>query len=77
METIDGLRYDQRDGVATITLNRPDNRNALSVGLINSFGAHLDAASAEERRLVEAYAEGLAPQRAVARSKRAAEQEAA
>jgi methylglutaconyl-CoA hydratase len=31
-------------GVATITLNRPENRNALSVELVNSLGAHLDQA---------------------------------
>ncbi len=36
-----------RAGVATITLNRPDNRNALSVELVNSFGGHLDAALAD------------------------------
>ncbi|MFN0026288.1 MAG: enoyl-CoA hydratase-related protein [Acidimicrobiales bacterium] len=34
-------------GVATITLNRPDNRNALSVELVNSFGDHLDTALAD------------------------------
>ncbi len=34
-------------GVATITLNRPDNRNALSVELIESLSASLDAAIAD------------------------------
>jgi methylglutaconyl-CoA hydratase len=34
-------------GVATITLNRPENRNALSVELIASLGGHLDVALAD------------------------------
>lgn len=34
-------------GVATVTLNRPENRNALSVELIESFGHHLETALAE------------------------------
>lgn len=33
-----------RGGVATITLNRPANRNALSEELVNSLAANLDAA---------------------------------
>jgi methylglutaconyl-CoA hydratase len=37
------LAIDAR-GVATITLNRPDNRNALSVELVDSLSASLDAA---------------------------------
>ena len=32
------------DGVGTITLNRPDNRNALSTELVESLRAHLDQA---------------------------------
>lgn len=35
-------------GVATITLNRPENRNALSVELVDSFGEHLDAALGDD-----------------------------
>lgn len=31
-------------GVATITLNRPDNRNALSADLVESLSGHIDAA---------------------------------
>ena len=38
---------DSTGGVATITLNRPDSRNALSVELVASFGDHLDAALAD------------------------------
>jgi methylglutaconyl-CoA hydratase len=34
-------------GVATITLNRPENRNALSVELVESLGENLDAALAD------------------------------
>lgn len=36
--------YDVSDGVATITLNDPDNRNALSVALVTSLDEHLAAA---------------------------------
>ncbi|HCB34186.1 MAG TPA: enoyl-CoA hydratase [Acidimicrobiaceae bacterium] len=39
--------YDVSGGVATITLNRPDNRNALSVELLNDVGDHFTAASAD------------------------------
>lgn len=35
-------------GVATVTLARPDTRNALSVELVDSLGDHLDAAVADE-----------------------------
>ncbi len=35
------------DGVATITLDRPDNRNALSTALVDSLGDHLTAAVAD------------------------------
>ena len=33
-------------GVATVTLNRPDNRNALSTALVESLAAHLEEALA-------------------------------
>ena len=35
-------------GVATITLTRPENRNALSTELIDSLGEHLDLAVADD-----------------------------
>lgn len=35
-------------GVATVTLARPENRNALSTELVDSLGDHLDAAVADE-----------------------------
>lgn len=38
---------DIRAGVATITLNRPENRNALSVELVDSLADHLDLALAD------------------------------
>src|SRR5690606_16794080 len=33
---------DDRDGVATLTLNRPAQRNALSIGLMTALQAELD-----------------------------------
>ncbi|MCS5675720.1 MAG: enoyl-CoA hydratase/isomerase family protein, partial [Acidimicrobiales bacterium] len=40
--------YDVSQGVATITLNRPDNRNALSVEMVNSIGDHFQTAQGDE-----------------------------
>lgn len=37
--------YAVERGIATITLNNPDNRNALSKALVESVGAHLAAAA--------------------------------
>lgn len=42
--TSDATLYSIARGVATITLNRPDNRNALSIELLNSLGDSLSAA---------------------------------
>jgi len=39
--------YDIRQGAAWITLNRPDNRNALSATLVNELHAHLGQAIAD------------------------------
>jgi enoyl-CoA hydratase/carnithine racemase len=41
------LRRD-RDGVATLTLNRPDARNALSIGLMSALQDALDAIAADK-----------------------------
>ena len=39
--------YEIRQGAAWITLNRPENRNALSAQLVNELDAHLSAAIAD------------------------------
>ncbi len=39
--------YELRQGAAWITLNRPDNRNALSAVLVNELVAHVDVACAD------------------------------
>jgi methylglutaconyl-CoA hydratase len=44
----DATLYDVRAGVATITLNRHDNRNALSIELMNSLGDSLTRATADD-----------------------------
>jgi methylglutaconyl-CoA hydratase len=44
----DATLYGVERGVATITLNRPDNRNALSVELVNSLGDHLEEAMRDD-----------------------------
>jgi methylglutaconyl-CoA hydratase len=36
------------DGIATITLDRPDNRNALSADLLDGLADHLESAIADE-----------------------------
>jgi enoyl-CoA hydratase/carnithine racemase len=41
----DATLYDVRNGVATITLNRHDNRNALSIELMNSLGDNITCAT--------------------------------
>ena len=55
----DATIYSVDGGVATITLNRPDNRNALSNELMNSLGDQLGDAIADETvRLVVLTNEG-------------------
>lgn len=44
----DATLYAADRGVATITLNRPDNRNALSAELVNSLGDHVQAAMSDD-----------------------------
>ncbi len=41
--------YKAVDGVATITLNRPENKNALSVEMVNSLGDNLEAAQSDPK----------------------------
>jgi methylglutaconyl-CoA hydratase len=40
--------YDVRKGAAWITLNRPENRNALSAILVNELHAHIEGALADD-----------------------------
>lgn len=42
------LRYDVEDGVATLTLNRPDKRNALNSSLVAALKEGLDRAEADD-----------------------------
>ena len=44
----DAVLVDIAGGVATLTLNRPDNRNAMSVELVDALGAAIDAAIADD-----------------------------
>ena len=44
----DATLYAVDRGIATITLNRPDNRNALSNELMNSLGDNLSAAMSDD-----------------------------
>jgi enoyl-CoA hydratase/carnithine racemase len=45
---IDATTYEVEAGVATITLNRPDNRNALSIELMNSLGDNFESAMSDD-----------------------------
>lgn len=55
----DATLYAVERGVATITLNRPDNRNALSIELMNSLGDNLSTAmSSDDARVVVLTNEG-------------------
>ena len=42
--TDEAALYDVMQGVATITLNRPENRNALSIEMVNCVGDHFQTA---------------------------------
>lgn len=44
----DAVLYSVEGGVATLTLNRPDNRNALSIELMNELGDALVQANADD-----------------------------
>ena len=47
MPTTEATLYTIEDGAAWITLNRPENRNALSQILVTELDAHLRAAVAD------------------------------
>ncbi|MBP7660150.1 MAG: enoyl-CoA hydratase/isomerase family protein [Burkholderiaceae bacterium] len=47
MSNTEATRYEVRQGAAWITLNRPDNRNALSAVLVNELADHIAAATAD------------------------------
>ena len=47
MPTTEATLYDVQGGAAWITLNRPENRNALSQILVTELDAHLAAANAD------------------------------
>jgi methylglutaconyl-CoA hydratase len=47
MAGTEATKYEVRDGAAWITLNRPENRNALSAVLVNELDDHLAAANAD------------------------------
>jgi len=44
----EATRYEIAGGIATITLDRPERRNALSLDLVNSLGNHLSQAQAAD-----------------------------
>ena len=46
--TTDAAIMSVADGVATITLNQPENKNALSVDLMNAMGDHIANAEAND-----------------------------
>ena len=48
MTTSQLVRYDVADQVATLTLDSPHNRNALSRQLVTELFAHLEAAAADD-----------------------------
>jgi enoyl-CoA hydratase len=57
--TFTTIRYDVKDGIATITLNRPDSRNALNRAMCEDLMAAAAAATADgEVRLVFVRGEG-------------------
>jgi len=54
------IRYDLTDNVATITLNRPDRMNAISIDLLDEVASALDAAVAAGARALMLTGEGRA-----------------
>ncbi|MEB2286115.1 MAG: hypothetical protein B6D46_07965 [Polyangiaceae bacterium UTPRO1] len=54
------LRLERRDGIATITLARPETLNALSLGMLDALIAALDAVGRGDDRVLVIAAEGRA-----------------
>jgi enoyl-CoA hydratase/carnithine racemase len=55
----DAVLYSLEKGVATLTLNRPDNRNALSIELLNALGDRLsEAMGSDDVRVIVLTNEG-------------------
>ena len=52
MMNSDELRYEVTDGIATITINRPDSRNALNAAVRNGIRESLDAFTRDEQARV-------------------------
>ncbi len=48
MSSSTATQYDIKNGAAWITLDRPDNRNALSAALVNELYAHLQSANEDD-----------------------------
>ncbi len=48
MGTTEATKYEIRDGAAWITLNRPENRNALSAVLVNELYDHLQESNVND-----------------------------
>ncbi len=46
--SIDAVLYDVDHGIATLTLNQPDNRNALTPALLDGLGGGLESAVADQ-----------------------------
>ncbi len=46
----DYIRYETREGIATITIDRPEKRNAMTYAMLGDFIAAVQEA-AEDRRL--------------------------
>lgn len=57
---VDVVLREQRDGVLLLTLNRPDQLNALSGELVRALGAAIEDARAEDVRVVVITGQGRA-----------------
>jgi len=54
------LRLESKDGIATVTLARPDDMNALSLGMLDALVEALDAVARSDDRVLVLAAEGRA-----------------